>query len=71
MNLSDVPIEHKYFLTKAVQFFFRFPMKNDFLHERNASNFKIYLPRKWYFQKGFLFTSDRFYFIGGYNIYFT
>ena len=23
------------------------------------------------FKTGFLFTSDRFYFIGGYNIYFT
>ena len=45
-------------------------MKKDPLHERHASNFKISNLENSTFEKGFLCTSDRFFFIGGY-IYFT
>ena len=46
MNLPDVSIEHKYFLIESGSSLSGSLMKNDSLHERNASNFKIYQPRK-------------------------
>ena len=70
MNLSDVPIEHKYFLTKAVQFFLGFQWKTAPFMKEIYWILKFTYLESGTFKKGFLLTSDRFYFIGGY-IYFT
>ena len=69
MNLPDVPIEHIYFFIKAVQVFLG-SMKKDSLHGRNALDFKIYPPRKYFFRKSFFVYVRQVFFIGG-NIYFT
>ena len=70
MNLSDVPIKHKYFFIKSVRTFLGFLSKRTPFMKEMHRILKFTNLKSSTFEKGFLCTSDRFFFIGGY-IYFT
>ena len=69
---SDVPIEHKYFFIKAVLVFSGFPWKKTPFMKEMYRILKFINLESSTFEKGFLCTSNRFFFIRGlYSLYYT
>ena len=65
-NLSDVPIEHKYFFIKAVQVFLGVRWKRTPFIKEMHRILKFSNLESSTFEKGFLCRSARFFFILGY-----